>query len=68
MTTEKKAEWTKAYDAERAAVATFIAKDKTASGYSVMTTEQKTLYDAELLKWMQAVFEVCQKNAKALAC
>jgi len=39
MTDEAKTKWKEAWDKERAAVAAFIAKDKTSSGYSVMTTE-----------------------------
>lgn len=68
MTDEKKAAWTADWDAEAAKAKAYIAKDKTASGYDVFTTEQKTVYDAELLKWMQGVFEKCAANKKSIEC
>jgi hypothetical protein len=68
MDADAKAAFDKKWAADRAKVTAYITKDKDASGYSVLTTEQKTIYDAELLKWMKATYEACNANKLSIAC
>lgn len=68
LTVEKKAEWDTKYAAEKVKVDEKLVIDKTNSGFAGMTTEQKTIYDAELLKWMKATFEACSANKDSIEC
>lgn len=59
MSDEDKATFDAALAAEKAKDDEKLAADKLAAGYADMETDQKAVYDAEVLKWAKAVWEKC---------
>lgn len=59
MTEEDKAAFDEKIEEEAAAAKIFQDADRLAAGYEQMDAEAKTVYDAEMLKWVKKVAVDC---------
>ena len=61
-----------AWDEERATQTgkrdEFDAKLKTDAGFAELSTEDKNIFESELLTWKKAVYEACKADEKSIEC
>jgi len=68
MTDADKEAWDKERATQTGKRDEFDAKLRTDAGFAELSTEEKNIFESELLVWKKAVYEACKADEKSIEC